>query len=291
MNKTKIVTCIYNNLYGTVFGGRHSRENHYLYSLISLLKMNDADFVVYTSKEEIKNLEHTVNKLNATDVNIEFKVFDLHSTKNFHKIHSLKDYEETKKSDRCIEIQYNKFHFLQKELDEKYSNIFWVDAGLSHIGIIHPKHLKKSNTQQQYYESHLFNNTLLKNIIRKLNNKIYIIGKNNSGVHFCSSTIPEKYYKQFDNKLHIIGGIFGGESNNVSKYINLFDEILTKLLEDGLYSEEQIMTCIYYNYKELFSLDEFDMWWHDESGIYPNNHKIHTEAKSFYHILENLNRE
>jgi len=291
MAKIKIVTCIYNNLHGTIFGGRTGRINHYLYSLISLLKMNNADFVVYTSAEEIEKLKDAVKEINNTDVNIVFKKFDLFSTKYFDKIHSHKNYQEVTKSDRSFEIQYNKFYFLKKELDDDYSHIFWVDAGLSHIGIVHPKYLKKCNTQQQYYESSLFNNTLLQNLLNKSSEKIYLVGKNNSEIHFWSNTIPEKFYKNFNNKLHIIGGVFGGRINNMFSYINLFDQYLRETLETGLYSEEQIMSCIYYNYKELFNIDTFDMWWHDESGIYPTDHKIYTEAKSFYHILENLNRE
>jgi hypothetical protein len=50
------ITAIYSNLYGTDFGGRPSRGNHYRWSLLSLLKMTDSDFVCYTSDDEFNNL-------------------------------------------------------------------------------------------------------------------------------------------------------------------------------------------------------------------------------------------
>ena len=44
----KILTCIYSDLSGTEFGGRHARGGHYRWSLLSLLQITDADFLCYT---------------------------------------------------------------------------------------------------------------------------------------------------------------------------------------------------------------------------------------------------
>jgi hypothetical protein len=43
--KVKFITAIYSNLNGTDYGGRQNRGNHYRWSLISLLRMTDADFI------------------------------------------------------------------------------------------------------------------------------------------------------------------------------------------------------------------------------------------------------
>ena len=56
--KVKFITAIYSNLNGTKFGGRQSRGGHYRYSLLSLLKMTDADFLCYTNQEEFDDLEN-----------------------------------------------------------------------------------------------------------------------------------------------------------------------------------------------------------------------------------------
>ena len=55
--KTKFITAIYSDLHGTIFGGRASRGSHYIFSLLSLLKMTNAVFLCYTSKNEIESLE------------------------------------------------------------------------------------------------------------------------------------------------------------------------------------------------------------------------------------------
>ena len=53
----KFITSIYSNLHGTEFGGRIGRGGHYRFSLLSLLKMSNADFLCYTSDQEIDSLK------------------------------------------------------------------------------------------------------------------------------------------------------------------------------------------------------------------------------------------
>ena len=55
--KVKFITSIYSDLYGTEYGGRINRGGHYRFSLLSLLKMTDADFLCYTSNREIESLQ------------------------------------------------------------------------------------------------------------------------------------------------------------------------------------------------------------------------------------------
>jgi hypothetical protein len=67
---TKFITCIYDNLFGTELGGRISRGAHYRFSLLSLLKMTDADFICYTSQDEIEDLENFFYTENNIDRNL-----------------------------------------------------------------------------------------------------------------------------------------------------------------------------------------------------------------------------
>jgi len=74
----KFVTCIYSFLNGTTFGGRVNRYGHYRWSLLSLLKMSDADFVCYTSKDEYEDLVKFFYEDNKIDSNkLIFKIYDL----------------------------------------------------------------------------------------------------------------------------------------------------------------------------------------------------------------------
>jgi len=108
--KTKIVTSIYSDLHGTEFGGRPSRGGHYRHSLLSLMKMSDADFVCYTSDREFDDLVKFFYLENNVDKNkLILKKYDISNFSLSAKINKIKNIEETKHSDRCVEIQYCKF--------------------------------------------------------------------------------------------------------------------------------------------------------------------------------------
>ena len=90
----KFITCIYGDLYGTELGGRPSRFGHYMNSLLSLLKMTDADFVCYTSEDEIYDLEmFYYHENNIPKDKLKFVVFDLYETKFKDLINHTKDLE------------------------------------------------------------------------------------------------------------------------------------------------------------------------------------------------------
>jgi hypothetical protein len=139
--KIKFITAIYSKLAGSDLGGRDGRGGHYRYSLLSLLKMTDADFVCYTSEDEIYDLEmFYYHENNIPKDKLKFVVFDLYETKFKDLINHTKDLESTRKSDRCIEVQYSKFHWWWNE-DKSYDYYYWIDAGLSHCGLFPNKFL------------------------------------------------------------------------------------------------------------------------------------------------------
>ena len=90
--KTKIITSIYSDLHGSDLGGRPSRGGHYRYSLRTLLKMTDADFVCYTSESELEGLQQFFYVENGiSDKKLIFKTFDLRNfilTEKINKINS-----------------------------------------------------------------------------------------------------------------------------------------------------------------------------------------------------------
>ena len=75
--KVKFITSIYSDLYGTEYGGRMNRGGHYSYSLLSLLKMTDADFLCYTSDRELEPLKQFFYETHSiSPEKLEFKVFE-----------------------------------------------------------------------------------------------------------------------------------------------------------------------------------------------------------------------
>jgi hypothetical protein len=291
--KTKIITAIYDNLFGSDLGGRINRGGHYRYSLRSLLKMTDADFVCYTSEEEIEDLKHFFYvDNNVSSEKLILKTFNLRSFEFTEKINKLKNIVETQKSDRCVEIQYAKFVWVNNEITGEYDNIFWFDAGLSHTGLIPPKYMDETKGYwEKYYESSLFNNIFLKNLINHCGDKVFVCAKENV-MNYWSGTVPEQYYNQRDMSYHIIGGFFGGKSEKVSEYCELFKKYTNQLLDNEpiLYHEEHVMCLMFYNHNEMFNPKYFDIWWHEGERISGIDMEEYTKTrKSFYKVIEELN--
>jgi hypothetical protein len=291
-NKIKIITCIYDGLFGTELGGRISRGAHYRWSLLSLLKITQADFVCYTSEEELESLHqffyknHNINseKLKIVSYNLRESYF-----KNI-----INDYvriEETTKSDRCMPLQYMKFMWYLLE-DKNYDYYYWFDAGLSHSGLIPSKYLMPEQGYfGQHYLSPLFNNNFLENLVKFSDNKFTIVGKENRR-NYWSGTVNPKHFITYDNSIHVIGGFFGGKKEMWETIVNLFEETLITVTtsDERLYHEEDYMTLMFRNNEELFNMLHFDTWWHEDANIPGLDNNEHLKVnKPFYKILEELN--
>jgi len=292
----KFITCIFSDLNGTELGGRPSRGGHYRYSLLSHLQMSDADFLCYTSERELKDLENFFYIENKVDPKkLELKIFDLQTTKFQNLISEHKDVEGTKRGDRCVEIQYSKFHWWWNE-DKSYDFYYWIDAGLSHCGIIPNKYLVDEHSYKRYFYSTIFDNTFLKNLCDFTRDKFFIITKDNVK-NYWSGTVNRKWYNEFSMDLHVIGGMFGGHRDTWDRVVNLFEKYTEDILKEdkGLPAEENVMSLMYYNHKELFVTKYFETWWHEDNyhSFFGNQtqdvkNNYFENTKSFYKILEEL---
>jgi hypothetical protein len=290
--KIKFITAIYSDLNGTDFGGRPSRGGHYRWSLLSLLKMTDADFVCYTSNAEyddLYNFFHTQNNISEDKLKlVKFNLSDHYFSELFKKY---KDINGARRGDRCIEIQYMKFIWFLSE-DMSYDYYYWIDAGLSHCGLIPNKYLTPGGPHNRgYYESPLFNNTFLSNLIKNTEDKFTIIGKENDR-NYWSGTVNPKHFFNYDRSYHIIGGLFGGKKELWDNILELFKKYVYQVTEeDGrLYHEEDIMTLMYRNHEDMFKTYQFDTWWHENERIAGLDMLEHLKSnKSFYKVLEELN--
>lgn len=282
--KTLFYTCIFSNLYGTEYGGRSNRKIHYRYSLLTILNLKADKFVCFTSKEELEDLENFFYiQNNVSKETLEFVVFDLEKTKYFEDIKKLKKIEEMVKLDRCYEIQYNKFFWIDYLKDkDSYDRIFWIDAGLSHGGIIDSKY-QFGDGYEKHFKFNIFNEKLLNRFCELSEEKILLIGKQNDGLFFWSQTLPQTYYTIYKRDKHIIGGLFGGKPQILSNYKEKFEILLKKLLENekNLYYEELIMSCLYFNDIEMFNILKFDDWYDRKDPKKYGNY-----VRYFYNCLE-----
>lgn len=290
--RVKFITAIYTDLYGTEFGGRHGRNHHYRWSLLSLLKMTGADFICYTSDREIEDLKNFFyNENGISEEKLKFSVFDLQNHYFSDLFKQYKNYEEAKKSDRCVEIQYMKFIWFLNE-DMSYDYYFWIDAGLSYSGLIPDNYLvDNGNYIRKFYESTLFNNKLLDNLIKNTSDKFTVIGKENNR-NYWSPTVNPKHFFKYDKSIHVIGGLFGGKKELWGNIIELFKKYTNQVTteDNRVYHEEDIMTLMFRNHNDLFFNYYFETWWHDSNKVSGLDIIEHLKVnKSFYKILVELN--
>jgi hypothetical protein len=253
--------------------------------------MSDADFLCYTSDREIDSLKtFFYDENNISNEKLKFMVFDISNTKFKDLINQYKNIEETKKSDRCVEVQYSKFHWWWNE-DKSYDYYYWIDAGLSHCGLVPLKYLSGTHPEQRYYESSLFNNDFLKNLVDDTGDKFLIIGKENDR-NYWSGTVDRKWYNEYDRSIHVIGGMFGGHRDKWDEIVNLFEGYTKNIIEEdkGLPHEENVMSLMYVNHIELFERKHFDIWWCKDNAPAGVTDELFEQNKSFFRILEEFNR-
>jgi hypothetical protein len=288
--KVKFITCIYSDLHGTEIGGRPSRGTHYRHSLLSLLKMTDAHFVCYTSDreyDELKKFFHENNGISEEQLSI--KQYDISKTKFQDYIDKYKDVTSIKNGDRCLEIQFQKFNWWLEE-DGSYDYYYWIDAGLSHTGLIQVKYMGKNGYYSQNFDSPLFNNLFLSNLVKESKDKFFIIAKNNQN-YFWSHTVDSKWYTEYDSSWHVIGGLFGGHKDLWKNMVSMFEDYTKKVFdyEKKTYFEENIMSLMFANHKELFSPVFFDHWWCRDNAPGSVGDDYFINYKGFNKVLENLN--
>jgi hypothetical protein len=278
--RVKIITCIYSDLSSLNMGGRSHRKDHYRFSLLSLMKMSNADFLCYTSEREIEDLKNFFYILhNVSEEKLKFEVYDLTNSDYADVLNPMKEPSIASVSDRSYEIQYSKFSWYNKE-DKSYDYYFWFDAGLSHTGLIPDKYLSGKG-YQVYFESSLFNDNFLNNLLNYCEDKFVIVAKENSR-NYWEGTVDNQYYNLY--------GFFGGKKELWEKVVPTFDQYVRLILpaQKRFFYEEHFMSLMYQNHKEWFKPLNFDIWWH-EDNFKEGTKEFFEQNKSFYKILEELN--
>lgn len=283
MNKTLLVTCVYNNLYGSILGGRNGRTLHYVKSLATITQTGQ-DIVVYTSDLDKKILLQNERIRNYDK--IRFIIYDLYSDKNHQYYQNKKSEYQLTNSDRCYEIMHNKAIWMGNHIDEGYENIYWIDAGLSHGGLF-PTRFRGNDLYENYFNNSLFTPKIFENL-NKIKDKIVILGGNQSYHTFDISfsnlfEVPIKFIDRY----HIIGGFFGGDVSSVKNFSLRYSEVLNRMIDLNLLEkDEQLLTLLHNMYDSDFHLIEFTTWHHEESDMakYNKPNEIY-----FYKIFENLN--
>jgi hypothetical protein len=266
----KFVTAIYNNLHFSTYGGRLNRNFHYLYSLRCLAGMGQ-DIICYTTLDEMESIKSYLLKYNIT--NVYFEIFDLSSMYCHKDIQRIKliNAEEYKHDNiwenRCVELMWLKPFWLKQQAD-KYPNekLFWIDAGLSHGGIIPQKYNSAYSTEVE--QSHQNDLAFSPKLVKKLDDwssdalfAFYCINRQHQ--------YPERYANDEPLSGSIVAGLFGGTHDTITFVNNEFEKIVNELVSYKLLMpEELILTLIYKKFPNMFNVFEFGTWYHDDWSFY-----------------------
>jgi hypothetical protein len=297
MKDTCIVTCYYTKLHGTKFGGRKGLDARYRESLVSLLKITDADFYIYCDPQQKQELiDHLDERVEHWS---EYVTLVPHDLDNFYLeelFAEFKDYEHAKKSDRCKEIQYNKIFWMKDVvLNRDYEYCFWIDIGISHSGLLPDKFMiVPENRDFECFNNTLFSNGLIRGMKKYVEDKFLIFAIHNS--HPMGYRPPIYWYNVLE-PYHTIGGFLGGKKRTILEFYDIFKDKAYKVAsaDDTIYDEEVIYNIIWQENPEFFADKKFETWYHEDNipGINGSDEfkdKIRT-CRPFYHILVELNDE
>ena len=285
----KFITAIYNKLHGTEYGGRLNRDRHYLYSLKCLAGMG-VDIICYTSSNDIQDIEDYLALHNIN--NIQLKVFELSDFEYHERIQEIKvinkDIYATDNvwEHRCVELMWLKLEWLHIESNQ-YPNekILWIDAGISHGGIIPKKYNSDPDStdyEQSFQHTKAFNCQLV-DALDKLtdNNKIFTFYCRNRQHQY-----PSLYEGETLLGGSVAAGLFGGSHDAIESLYEKYRNVVSFILENtALLQEELIMTLIYQKYPDLFNSYDFETWYHEDWDCY--NRDLISFSKFFDDVSAN----
>lgn len=282
-----IVTCLYDGLEGTPYGGR-TRYTMYSESLLSISKVG-VPIYCYVFEKDYQPLKDFFYENSAN--NIQVLIHDIFQEDFHEKIMEIKNkYPEKYLGEdifwktRCPEIMYSKHRLMMKTMlnNPSYKYMFWIDAGLSNSSVMRHKFFPRLSQHDHHTSEGIFTPNFIKNLIK------YSEGEILAMLHTRPNNfrIPQKYNKlPYDGQEYaMIAGIFGGEVNKLKWFSKEIDRYIENMLEDKiLFSEESIYTGIVNDNKNNFSTFIFDTFYNEDWGHAYSHSRI-----SFAEVIDRL---
>lgn len=280
------VTCVYDDLHDTEFAGRHNRGTHYAFSLAQMHEMG-APVYCFTDKRNMSKYMPTF--LWSGYDNYKFVNYNLNDSPYFDRIQQVKDNdpERYRKSpsweSRCVEIMWGKFDFIIHAAEDmgldsgKY--LYWIDAGLSHPGVL-PKKFNSIHAEQDFKtSSHEYSYRFRMN--RIFNDKLpeYLAEYTGAGklLHFlCTSPQhSDPSHLSVEKPAYVgtaVGGLFGGDVRMMYEWAQQAKTVCEELLDNGfLIKEEDVLTHMINSninkdatFADKLTMYLFDTWYHED---------------------------
>lgn len=291
--KTKLVTAFYTDIKGFPFYGHevYARHERYLHSLRTIANTKN-EIILYCNQEQLELLQNYCNNFQLTNVNI--KVSNLKDYPKAERMANIK--AKTDNFKMYHEIDWNKFYLLEKEYDESYDYIYWIDCGLSHPGLFldrYNPHVDKVDGLSKTWENYSYVGLFNENLIPKLNS--WVDGK----LINCSTTMffhnmkyaDEILDKKFTENSISVGGILGGHTSLLKWYFNEFNILSEKTLDkDSILNHEAIISYMVMDNPEKFTTWQFDTWYHDDYWKKTPHFDVDSikNIKHFVHLFDKI---
>jgi hypothetical protein len=287
--KTKFVTAFYTDIKGFPFFGHEyfAREERYLHSLRVLNNMEN-EIICYCNDTEIEKLKKHVESFNLTNVTL--KVSNLKDFPLSERMEKIKT--DTEGFKFYHEVDWNKIFLLQKEYDETYDYIYWIDVGLSHHGLFPNKYNPNSElaTGMSYdFNTYSFTNLFNNRLVVGLNNFVgdKLINLSNELKFHSTTELNNILQGGYEYRGLSVGGILGGHISKLKFFIERFFELGNKSLDQNfILNHEAIISFMYEESKENFETFLFQTWYHADT---PNLDE-HTKNKMihFSHFFDKI---
>jgi hypothetical protein len=261
-----LVTCMYNGLHGTRFGGRLNRDEMYRQSLTTLIGSGVPIHCFVPAADVSGHRDYFARWPEA----IQFLPLELEEIPYHPRIQDIKarhpdHYSDIPWQQRCVEIMWGKFIMLERvlELAPSATHLYWIDAGLADANIISTKYIAPADLAARRLSEvgAAFRPPLFDRIRAFVGDRVLAL-KMPGGHHLA---IPERYNAQpYGMQYSLIAGLFGGPRDGVAALCARFREKVEAILAaDELYFEESIMTGIHADQPELFRTFTFDSFYHE----------------------------
>jgi hypothetical protein len=287
---------LYDGLFKSKFCGRSNRGGVFRNSLKTIAQI-ESPIVCYTSERELPGLVKEFSDMG----NIEFRSKELDSYYFHQDVNNIRDSNPDHYRNshvwmfRCVEIMWGKFLKIKDIIKDSpdLDHIYWIDAGLSHSGIIHSRFnphyshnvnfimdLQPNTLDLSAKNDLIFNSDFTKNLVKFTGNDGILNIVNNNLQHQRIS--PDHPFKG-----SVVGGLFGGNVELMNDYCDAVISLFEKYTNEGsLYKEEQIMTQLLNEGEFPLTEYRFDTWYHPDwdRGYYSNYNFI-----SFCDFFDEIN--
>ena len=265
--KTKLVTAMYTDVKGFPFFAHEplARHERYLHSLRTLSNTTE-EIIVYCNETQYQLLVDHCENFNLNNVTV--KISNIQDYPNSNKMFKIK--EKSDKFHQFHEIDWNKIYLLEKEYDESYNYIYWVDIGISHHGIFLTKYNPyfdlcdgMSSTFECYSNLNLFNKQLFPKINQYIDDKLLNLSNQTwfHNMNEAGSILGLTY----EERGLSVGGFLGGHTSKLKWFFDEFKKIGNIFLDnDYIINHEALISFMVQENKENFKTFLFDTWYHED---------------------------